>query len=62
MLSPSILFKPSPKITSWTNFGMDNQLVIIIEGLVDFEEKMAQGFDLRSVVDQKWWDGLFDML
>lgn len=43
------------------NLGMENQILIISEGLLDFEEMMAQGFNLQSVVSQKGWDSLFDM-
>lgn len=41
---------------------MENQLTIIIEGLVDFEEMTAHGLDLQSIVSQNGWDNLFDML
>lgn len=36
-------------MASRDNLGMKNQLVVIIEGLVDFEEMMAHGFDLQRV-------------
>lgn len=41
---------------------MENQFVVIIEGLVDFEEMMAHGFDLESTVTQNGWDNFFDIL
>ncbi|CAI8603925.1 unnamed protein product [Vicia faba] len=40
-------------MASRTDLGVNNQIVVIIEGLVDFEQIMAQGFDLQSVVFQK---------
>ncbi|KAI5415124.1 hypothetical protein KIW84_040543 [Lathyrus oleraceus] len=47
---------------SRSNLGMENQLNIIIEGLVYFEDKMALGLDLQSNVSQNGWDNFFDML
>lgn len=41
---------------------MENQLAIIIEGQVDFEETMVVGFDLQSTISQNVQDNLFDML
>lgn len=38
-----------------SNIGMENQLVVIIEGLVDFEEMMAHGFE-------NGWNDFFDIL
>lgn len=49
-------------MASRSNLGMENQLIVTIEELVDFEEMMAQGFDLQSVVSQNGWDDFFDML
>lgn len=41
---------------------MENQLVVNIEGQVDFEEMMALGFDLQSTVSENAWVDFFDML
>lgn len=41
---------------------MENHFVVIIEGLVNFEEMMAHGFDLQSIVSKNGWDNFFDML
>ncbi|XP_050889948.1 uncharacterized protein LOC127095279 [Lathyrus oleraceus] len=49
-------------MASRSNLGMENQLAIIIEGLVDFEEMMNHDFDLQSVVSQNGWDNFFDMI
>lgn len=45
-----------------SNLGMENQLAVIIEGQVDFEEMIALGFDLQSTVSHNCWDNLFDMI
>ncbi|KAI5412394.1 hypothetical protein KIW84_057168 [Lathyrus oleraceus] len=38
-----------------------DELNVIIEGLVDSEEMIALGFDLQRTVSQSGWDDLFDM-
>ncbi|XP_050914952.1 uncharacterized protein LOC127129885 [Lathyrus oleraceus] len=48
-------------MASRSNLGIENQLVVFIERLVDFEEMMALGFNLQSTVYQKGWDNFFDM-
>ena len=49
-------------MASRSNLGMENQLNVIIEGLVDFEEMMAHGFDLQSTISEMFWDNFVDML
>lgn len=49
-------------LSSISNLGMENQLVVIIEGLTDFDEMIAHGFDLQRHVSQNGWDNFFDML
>lgn len=41
---------------------MENQLAIIIEGQIDFEDIMARGLDLQSIVFHNGWDNFFDMI
>ncbi|KAI5385192.1 hypothetical protein KIW84_071976 [Lathyrus oleraceus] len=50
------------KMTSYSNLGMGNQLGIIIEGQVDFDEIMAHGLDLQRIVSHNGWNKFFDML
>lgn len=54
--------KPSPEIIFLTNFGRENQLVVIFGGHVNFEERMTQGLNLQIFVSLKEWDEFFDML
>lgn len=58
----SLLSYPFSEMAFRSNLGIENQLVVIIERLVDFREMMVHGFDLQSIISQNGWDGLFDMV